>query len=107
MNEPQSDPVRRHVIISGGSRGLGKTLVEGLLASDYLVSTFSRNRTEFTDQLATNAAFFFETGGRVRSANSLAVSRRREGKVRTTVRTGELCRGGDRRRASAPARPAD
>jgi 3-oxoacyl-[acyl-carrier protein] reductase len=60
MNEPKSDPIRRHVIISGGSRGLGKTLVEGLLASGYLVSTFSRNRTEFTDQLATNAAFFFE-----------------------------------------------
>ena len=107
MNEPQSDPVRRHVIISGGSRGLGKTLVEGLLAADYLVSTFSRNRTEFTDQLATNAAFFFEPADVCDPQTLSRFLDRRKGKVRTTVRTGELCRGGDRRRASAPARPAD
>ena len=61
MNEPESKPVQRHVIVSGGSRGLGKTLVEGLLAGGYLVSTFSRNRTDFIDQRSAEAAFFFET----------------------------------------------
>ena len=54
------DPVTRHVIISGGSRGLGKALVEGLLAAGYHVSTFSRNRTEFIDLHSTNPALFFE-----------------------------------------------
>lgn len=38
----------RHVMISGGSRGLGKALVEGLLAAGYRVSTFSRKGTDFT-----------------------------------------------------------
>jgi 3-oxoacyl-[acyl-carrier protein] reductase len=49
----------RHVIVSGGSRGLGKALVEGLLGEGYLVSTFSRSATEFTDSQARNANFYF------------------------------------------------
>lgn len=60
MNEPGSNAVGKHVIISGGSRGLGKALVEGLLAAGYRVSTFSRNRTEFIDQRGSDLAFFFE-----------------------------------------------
>ena len=48
------------MIISGGSRGLGRALVAGLLHSGYRVSTFSRNRTEFVDQLATEPDFFYE-----------------------------------------------
>jgi 3-oxoacyl-[acyl-carrier protein] reductase len=51
----------RHVLISGGSRGLGESLVTGLLDAGYRVSSFSRRKTEFTEQNAANANFFFET----------------------------------------------
>jgi 3-oxoacyl-[acyl-carrier protein] reductase len=54
-----SDTQNRHVIVSGGSRGLGKALVEGLLSEGYRVSTFSRSATEFTDSLSVNPSFFF------------------------------------------------
>jgi 3-oxoacyl-[acyl-carrier protein] reductase len=59
-----SDPsttAARHVLISGGSRGLGESLVTGLLDAGYRVSSFSRRKTEFTEQNAANANFFFET----------------------------------------------
>jgi 3-oxoacyl-[acyl-carrier protein] reductase len=36
----------RHVIVTGGSRGLGAAMVEGLLADGYRVSTCSRNESE-------------------------------------------------------------
>ena len=60
MSQPDAPAERRHVIISGGSRGLGQPLVEGLLPSGYRVSTFSRNRTEFVDQLAGQPDFFYD-----------------------------------------------
>jgi 3-oxoacyl-[acyl-carrier protein] reductase len=60
MGEPQTDPLPRHVIVSGGSRGLGKALVTGLLAAGYRVSTFSRARTDFIEQHSGNPALFFE-----------------------------------------------
>jgi 3-oxoacyl-[acyl-carrier protein] reductase len=50
----------RHVIVSGGSRGLGLVLVETLLAKGYRVSTFSRKPTPFTESQSANANFFFE-----------------------------------------------
>ena len=50
---------RKHIVISGGSRGLGKTLVRGLLENGYAVSTFSRRATEFTNQLKEDPNFFF------------------------------------------------
>lgn len=37
----------RHVLVSGGSRGLGQAIVADLLAAGYAVSTFSRSETEF------------------------------------------------------------
>jgi 3-oxoacyl-[acyl-carrier protein] reductase len=49
----------RHVVISGGSRGLGKAIVESLLEAGYRVSTFSRAETDFTRGLAGNERFFF------------------------------------------------
>jgi 3-oxoacyl-[acyl-carrier protein] reductase len=45
---------RRHVIVTGGSRGLGATMVEGLLADGYRVSTCSRTKTELMTQLESN-----------------------------------------------------
>jgi 3-oxoacyl-[acyl-carrier protein] reductase len=50
-----------HIIVSGGSRGLGQTLVRGLLDANYRVSTFSRRPTEFTERLAGEGNFFFAT----------------------------------------------
>ncbi len=51
----------RHVVVSGGSRGLGGSLVAGLLKAGYRVSTFSRSATDFTDGLAANESFLFAT----------------------------------------------
>lgn len=48
-----------HVIISGGSRGLGRALVAALLANGYRVSTFSRSPTAFTDALHGDQNFFY------------------------------------------------
>jgi 3-oxoacyl-[acyl-carrier protein] reductase len=49
----------RHVVISGGSRGLGKAIVSALLEAGYRVSTFSRTSTEFVHQTQGNDRFFF------------------------------------------------
>ncbi len=53
------DTETRHIIISGGSRGLGQTLVGGLLGAGYRVSTFSRSATDFTRDAESIASFFF------------------------------------------------
>lgn len=55
---------KRVAIISGGSRGLGRSLVEGLLATDHIsVATFSRRKTEFVESLENHpelkSRFFF------------------------------------------------
>ena len=52
-------PEDRHIVVSGGSRGLGRGLVEALLGNGYRVSTFSRQPTTFTESLQNNAGFFF------------------------------------------------
>ena len=39
----------RVVIVSGGSRGLGRGIIEALLEREYRVATFSRSRGEFID----------------------------------------------------------
>lgn len=49
----------KHIIISGGSRGLGQALVTGLLDADYAVSTFSRSATDFTQGLQGHPDFHF------------------------------------------------
>lgn len=49
----------RHVIVTGGSRGLGAALVEGLLNANYRVSACSRSRTEFIEGKRDCKAFFW------------------------------------------------
>lgn len=48
-----------HVLVSGGSRGLGQCLVEALRADGHAVSTFSRAETEFTRRLAGDGRCYF------------------------------------------------
>ena len=50
----------RHIIISGGSRGLGGALVKAALEAGYRVSTFSRKPTDFTESLRDHERFLFE-----------------------------------------------
>ena len=51
----------RHIMISGGSRGLGQAIVTALLDAGYRVSTFSRGPSPFTEKLAGDDRFFFAT----------------------------------------------
>lgn len=60
MNK-NSTPTSQHVIVSGGSRGLGMSIVQQLIESGYSVSTFSRRATEFTDRLREHPKFLFCT----------------------------------------------
>jgi 3-oxoacyl-[acyl-carrier protein] reductase len=41
------DEIKKVIIVSGGSRGLGKRIVEDFLEKNYVVATFSRSETEF------------------------------------------------------------
>ena len=45
-----------HVVISGGSRGLGEAFTDGLLSAGYAVSTFSRRPTPFIERLQSGDA---------------------------------------------------
>ncbi len=49
----------QHILISGGSRGLGRAIVAGLLKAGCRVSTFSRRSSEFIEQIKGNENFFF------------------------------------------------
>lgn len=42
----------RHVIVTGGSRGLGAAMIEGLLADGYRISTCSRTRSPNIERLS-------------------------------------------------------
>ncbi len=53
----------KHIVVSGGARGLGLELVSDLLKTGYRVSSFSRRKTEAISKLAAsypNALFFEE-----------------------------------------------
>lgn len=43
---------RKHILVTGGSRGLGAAIVEGLLADGYRVSTCSRTKSESIERLS-------------------------------------------------------
>ncbi len=58
MNESSS--ADRVAVISGGSRGLGRALVEALLADGWTVATFSRSASDFVDGLAADPAFLWQ-----------------------------------------------
>lgn len=49
----------RHIVISGGSKGLGRAIVTALLGAGYRVSTFSRTSTQFIEQATQNSGLFF------------------------------------------------
>jgi 3-oxoacyl-[acyl-carrier protein] reductase len=58
---PAEQNEHRHIVVSGGSRGLGQALVVGLLEAGYRVSAFSRNASEFSTRMAGSAdGFCFE-----------------------------------------------
>jgi 3-oxoacyl-[acyl-carrier protein] reductase len=48
-----------HVVISGGSRGLGEAIVRGLLSEGCRVSTFSRASSPFIEEMQNKSGFFF------------------------------------------------
>lgn len=48
---------RRHVIVTGGSRGLGAAMIAGLLADGYRVSTCSRSKSANIERLAAHPEF--------------------------------------------------
>jgi len=52
MTETGTPAPKRHVIVTGGSRGLGLGLVEALLADGYRISTCSRAPSEALERLA-------------------------------------------------------
>jgi 3-oxoacyl-[acyl-carrier protein] reductase len=70
----------RHIVISGGSRGLGKAIVTGLLDGGYCVSTFSRRASEFTEQLGGNSKFFFAPADLCQKASVAAFLKCGEGR---------------------------
>jgi 3-oxoacyl-[acyl-carrier protein] reductase len=59
----------RHIIVSGGSRGLGKAIVEALLYAGYRVSTFSRSATDFTRAMEQREGYYFSPADLADSAS--------------------------------------
>ena len=56
-----SNTKRTHVVVSGGSRGLCRALVEGLIEAGHQVSTFIRGRTDFIDEHSDEPGFYHES----------------------------------------------
>jgi 3-oxoacyl-[acyl-carrier protein] reductase len=46
---------QRHVIVTGGSRGLGAAMIEGLLGDGYRISTCSRTKSENIERLLSDS----------------------------------------------------
>ncbi|AWK85491.1 SDR family NAD(P)-dependent oxidoreductase [Azospirillum thermophilum] len=78
MTDPgENGRAKRHVIVTGGSRGLGLGLVEALLAEGYRVSTCSRGPAAELERLAGPDLFWqacrIGDGGQVRAFVEAAV----------------------------------
>jgi len=54
---------RKHIIVTGGSRGLGAAMIDGLLADGHRVSTCSRSKSETIEHFsaAHGDAFFWQS----------------------------------------------
>ena len=52
----QETSSRKHVIVTGGSRGLGEAMVRSLLEKGYRVSACSRSRSPFVEELEKDAS---------------------------------------------------
>jgi 3-oxoacyl-[acyl-carrier protein] reductase len=77
-----------HVILSGGSRGLGRTLIAGLLKAGYQVSTFARNLGDLSDVAAGDEHLFVATADLCDPqslAKFLAVAEERFGVLRSLI----------------------
>ena len=78
---------RRHLIVSGGSRGLGEAIVRRMLCRGYRVSTCSRSKTDLIDEMSAHPdygeRFFWSAcevgvagrGGSVRPSAAVACGR--------------------------------
>jgi 3-oxoacyl-[acyl-carrier protein] reductase len=65
----------RHVIVTGASRGLGETLVKGLLSADYRISACSRSGSEFVKRMSADPAYedrFFWQACQVQDASEVS-----------------------------------
>lgn len=62
--ERKSEEKARHVLVSGGSKGLGFGMVVALLGEGYRVSTFSRSASEAIEDLARRhpGSLYFDRG---------------------------------------------
>jgi 3-oxoacyl-[acyl-carrier protein] reductase len=69
----------RHIVISGGSRGLGRAIVTGLLDAGYRVSTFSRKPSEFIEKAASNSRLFYAPADLTDGASTSAFLKSAEG----------------------------
>ena len=57
MTASADTPQRRHVIVTGGSRGLGAAMIDGLLADGYRVSTCSRSKSANIEALTAHPEY--------------------------------------------------
>ncbi|MGO9471497.1 MAG: SDR family NAD(P)-dependent oxidoreductase [Isosphaeraceae bacterium] len=77
-----------HVILSGGSRGLGRTLVAGLLEAGYQVSTFARSLGDLAEIAASDDRLFAAAADLCDSqslADFLAAAQERFGVIRGLI----------------------
>ena len=58
---PTTEKQPLSIIVSGGSRGLGQSIVSGLIDSGHRVATFSRSRTPFIESLSGHERFTYHS----------------------------------------------
>lgn len=80
MNRGGDEFVGRHVVLSGGSRGLGRAIAEALLADGWRVSSFARRHTEFTESMASNESFHFQRADTTDAASLASFVKDAEGR---------------------------